>query len=102
MSFAYSDKDFEQLIECFVQAAKQMDQDGWWWDSSTLTNKSIKRHFLTDMLATKFPILATLAVLTKLLPQPLNTSDGSEPAMPEPKLAADKQNTMQKAGWACW
>jgi glutamate-1-semialdehyde 2,1-aminomutase len=66
MSFSYTDAEFERVIDCFVKAATQMSQDGWWWSSKELTNKAIKRQFLGDMLAAMFP------VLRPLLPAPLN------------------------------
>jgi glutamate-1-semialdehyde 2,1-aminomutase len=31
-----------------------MQQDGWWWSDIGLTNKSIKRRILREMLAVKF------------------------------------------------
>jgi glutamate-1-semialdehyde 2,1-aminomutase len=70
MSFSYTDEEFEQVIDCFVIAAKQMSQDGWWWSHLGLTNKAIKRQFLGDMLAAMFPILSP--VLRPLLPAPLS------------------------------
>jgi glutamate-1-semialdehyde 2,1-aminomutase len=70
MSFSYTDEEFEQVIDCFVKAAKQMSQDGWWWSHLGLTNKAIKRQFLGDMLAAMFPILSP--VLRPLLPAPLS------------------------------
>lgn len=66
MSLSYSDEDFDRVIHCFVKAAKQMSQHGWWWSCEGLTNKAIKRQFLGDMLAAKFPMLRPL------LPAPLS------------------------------
>ena len=57
MSFSFTDEEFAEVIECFVVAASQMQDDGWWWNSPHLTNKAIKRQFIYDMLVTKFPIL---------------------------------------------
>jgi glutamate-1-semialdehyde 2,1-aminomutase len=65
MSFSFTDAEFDEVIEAFVRAATQMQQDAWWWQAPHLTNKSIKRQFLMDMLGSKFPWLAPL------LPQPL-------------------------------
>lgn len=65
MSFDFSDTDFDNVIDCFIRAATSMQQDGWWWQSEQLTNKAIKRQFLSDMLSTKFPFLQGV------LPQPL-------------------------------
>lgn len=52
-SLDYSDKDFAAVTEKFVQAATAMDNDGWWWDSPELTNKSIKRRVLKEILVCK-------------------------------------------------
>ncbi len=47
-SLNYSDADFEAVLERFVRAAKQMQQDGWWWQDAQLTNKSIRRRILKE------------------------------------------------------
>jgi len=57
MSFNFSDEDFEAVMKRFVDAAKQMQTDGWWWQSSSLTNKSIKKRMTRDILRTHFPVL---------------------------------------------
>ncbi len=49
-SLNYSDADFEAVAERFVAAAEQMRADGWWWRSAALTNQSIKRTILREML----------------------------------------------------
>lgn len=60
MSLDYCDKDFELVIEKFVAAAKAMHAAGWWWTAPGVTNKTLKRLFLKDMLSAKFPWLAGL------------------------------------------
>ena len=65
MSFSFTDQEFKEVVECFVSAAQQMQQDHWWWQSPQLSNKTIKRQFLSDMLSAKFPMIAGL------LPRPL-------------------------------
>ena len=57
MSLAYSEEDFNDVIERFVKATHKMKNDGWWWQHPMLTNKSIKRLMLTDMLKSRFPVL---------------------------------------------
>jgi glutamate-1-semialdehyde 2,1-aminomutase len=53
-SLNYSDADFEAVAQRFVRAAQAMQADGWWWHNPELTNKSIKRRVLKEMLAKKF------------------------------------------------
>ena len=42
------------MAERFVTAAGKMKADGWWWHDAALTNKTIKRQILKEMLASKF------------------------------------------------
>jgi glutamate-1-semialdehyde 2,1-aminomutase len=53
-SLNYTDEAFSQVVRAFVQAAQKMKQDGWWWTSPELTNKSIKRRILLEMIKAKF------------------------------------------------
>ncbi|SEB21798.1 aminotransferase class III-fold pyridoxal phosphate-dependent enzyme [Variovorax sp. YR216] len=55
-SLNYTDADFEQVAVRFVAAARQMQEDGWWWHDAALTNKAIKRGILREMLAQRFGI----------------------------------------------
>lgn len=88
MSFNFSDEQFEEVIDCVIKAAKEMQQDQWWWQSSALSNKSIKRQFLVDMMSTTFPTLA------KLLPKPLSPSSQSAPS----GLSVSEENNLTKVG----
>lgn len=67
MSFSFTDDEFNDLVNCFIRAAQQMQQDTWWWQSPLLTNKNIKRQFMMDWLSAKFPFLKNRLV------KPLNT-----------------------------
>ena len=49
-SLNYSDADFAEVAERFVAAAKAMRDDGWWWQGPELTNKSIRRTILKEMI----------------------------------------------------
>ncbi len=49
-SLNYTEVDFAAVKDCFVAAAKAMQQDGWWWDTPTLTNAAIKRTILKEMI----------------------------------------------------
>jgi len=54
MSHSYSDEDFQAVCERIVQAAQNMKNDGWWWQSKELDNKSIQRYVLKEMLRARF------------------------------------------------
>jgi glutamate-1-semialdehyde 2,1-aminomutase len=50
-SLDYTAADFTAVADRFLAAAKRMHEDGWWWSSPALTNRSIKRTILREMLA---------------------------------------------------
>lgn len=60
MSLNFTDDEFNDVVNKFIVAALQMQKDGWWWQSSQLTNKSIKQQFLRDMINASFPRLGKL------------------------------------------
>ena len=49
-SHDYSDEDFEAVCGRFIDAARLMKADGWWWQGERLTNKSIKRQILKEFI----------------------------------------------------
>jgi glutamate-1-semialdehyde 2,1-aminomutase len=53
-SLNYTDADFAEVAWRFVAAASKMKEDGWWWHDASLTNKTIRRQILKEMLAHKF------------------------------------------------
>jgi len=53
-SLRFTDAEIDAVIEAFVSAARAMKEDGWWWSSGAITNKSIKRRILREMLAKRF------------------------------------------------
>ena len=53
-SLNYTDADFEAVTDRFVAAAQAMQRDGWWWVDAAVTNKSIRRGILREMLAHRF------------------------------------------------
>jgi glutamate-1-semialdehyde 2,1-aminomutase len=53
-SLNYTDEDFRAVSDRIVAAATEMDEDGWCWSDATLTNASIKRQVLKEMLAARF------------------------------------------------
>src|SRR6266850_106608 len=52
-SLNYTDADFDAVVERFVTAAGKMKADGWWWRDAALTNKTIRRQILKEMLTRK-------------------------------------------------
>jgi glutamate-1-semialdehyde 2,1-aminomutase len=49
-SHDYTDADVEAVSARLVAAARAMRDDGWWWSSSTLSNRSIKRRILREIV----------------------------------------------------
>ena len=60
MSFNYSDDEFEEVCSRFIRAAASMEQDGWWWQSESLTDRSIQRQIAMEMLRARLglPVLS--------------------------------------------
>jgi glutamate-1-semialdehyde 2,1-aminomutase len=54
-SHNYSAEDFAAVADRFVAAARAMHADGWWWHSPSLTNASIRRQIVREMLAVRLP-----------------------------------------------
>jgi glutamate-1-semialdehyde 2,1-aminomutase len=50
-SLNYDDAHFEAVAHRFVQAGRKMREDGWWHGDPELSNKSIKRSILREMLS---------------------------------------------------
>ena len=53
-SLNYTAADFAEVVRRFIAAAEAMRNDGWWWTNAALTNKSIKRSVLKEMIAARF------------------------------------------------
>jgi glutamate-1-semialdehyde 2,1-aminomutase len=49
-SLNYTDADFDAVADRFVAAAQAMAHDGWWWSNRAVTNKTIKRTILKEMV----------------------------------------------------
>lgn len=52
-SLNFSDADFDEVCRRFVAATQAMARDGWWWHNPQLTNKTIRRGILREMLTGK-------------------------------------------------
>jgi glutamate-1-semialdehyde 2,1-aminomutase len=76
MSLNFTDDDFEEVIQRFVQAAQRMSNDGWWWQSPTLTAKAIQRQLLSEMLCARFPLLRKLTFRGRDI-QPANAGEAA-------------------------
>jgi glutamate-1-semialdehyde 2,1-aminomutase len=55
-SLNYTAADFERTADRFLSAAVAMDKDAWWWSETKLTNKSIRRRVLKEMLFRRSPL----------------------------------------------
>ena len=53
-SLNYTDEDCAAVTERFVAAAQSMQRDGWWWQDAHLSNKSIKRRVLRELLQARW------------------------------------------------
>ena len=49
-SLNYRDADFAEVAQRFATAAQKMQDDGWWWRSPAMTNKTIRRQILKEMI----------------------------------------------------
>jgi glutamate-1-semialdehyde 2,1-aminomutase len=56
-SLNYSESDFEAVADHFVTAARAMEQDSWWWRNKALTNRSIRRAILKEIIAHRLSTL---------------------------------------------
>jgi glutamate-1-semialdehyde 2,1-aminomutase len=52
-SLNYTEADFAAVADRFVAAAEAMRQGGWWWENPGLTNRTIRRRILREMIAHK-------------------------------------------------
>jgi glutamate-1-semialdehyde 2,1-aminomutase len=53
-SLNFTDADFGEVCDRFIAAAKSMQDDGWWWQDPSATNKSLRRGVLKEMLRQRF------------------------------------------------
>jgi glutamate-1-semialdehyde 2,1-aminomutase len=53
-SLNYTAADYQEVADRLLIAARDMHRDGWWWSDPHLSNKSIKRRILKEMLQTRW------------------------------------------------
>lgn len=53
-SLNYAAADYDAVADRIVSAAEAMQRDGWWWSAPKLTNKSIRRRVLGEMLQARW------------------------------------------------
>ena len=56
-SLNYTDADFDAVVTRFLNAAREMERDGWFWCDPAATNRTVKRHILKEMIAHRFSAL---------------------------------------------
>jgi glutamate-1-semialdehyde 2,1-aminomutase len=49
-SLNYTDADFSAVCDAIVAAARAMQADGWWWAGPQVSNQSIRRNVLKEMI----------------------------------------------------
>jgi glutamate-1-semialdehyde 2,1-aminomutase len=50
-SLNYTDEEFDAVCERFIAAAKAMQRDAWWWRGEQVSNQSIRRRILRELIA---------------------------------------------------
>jgi len=53
-SLNYSDADFAAVVDRFVAAASAMQRDGWWWRNPAVTDRTIKRTVLKEIIGERW------------------------------------------------
>jgi glutamate-1-semialdehyde 2,1-aminomutase len=53
-SLDYTAADFDAVADRFVAAARAMREDGWWWSDPTVTNRSIRRRIMREIISVRF------------------------------------------------
>jgi glutamate-1-semialdehyde 2,1-aminomutase len=52
-SLNFDNEAFELFCKKFVQAAKHMQEDGWWWTPENQTNRNIRKQVFREMLRSR-------------------------------------------------
>jgi glutamate-1-semialdehyde 2,1-aminomutase len=57
-SLNYTEADFTEVADRILAAAGDMQRDGWWWRDASLTNRSIRRRVLWEMIQARWAVWA--------------------------------------------
>ena len=58
-SLNYTDADFAGVADRVLSAARDMQREGWWWSAAEVTNKSIRRRVLKEMIQARWASAST-------------------------------------------
>ena len=58
-SLNYTQADFAEVAGRIVAAAREMQRDGWWWSEPQLTNRSIRRRIVREMIQARWASAST-------------------------------------------
>ena len=50
---AFPETDFDRVIDRFVAAGHAMQSDGWWWEAPTVSNQTIRRSVLKELVSAR-------------------------------------------------
>ena len=53
-SLNYTDGEFAEVADRMLSAARDMQRGGWWWSDEALTNKSIRRRVLKELIQARW------------------------------------------------
>ncbi len=76
-SLNYTAADYQAVADRLVSAARDMHRDGWWWSDPQLTNKSIKRRILKEMLQARWASMGRPSAARPSAAQPATSPIGS-------------------------
>jgi len=54
-SLNYGEQEFAAVADRFLSAARRMQQDGWWWNDGTVSNRTIRRQVTREILRAWWP-----------------------------------------------
>ncbi|MEP6883443.1 MAG: aminotransferase class III-fold pyridoxal phosphate-dependent enzyme [Gammaproteobacteria bacterium] len=61
-SLNYTDADFAEVADRVLSAAREMQREGWWWSAAEITNKSIRRRVLKEIIQARWVSAATSVI----------------------------------------